>query len=325
MKLAIIGTGMIVNEGALPALKEVPEIETTAIFARPKSRDKAEKLAAEYSIPKIFTDYDELLADAEIDFVYIGLVNSVHYEYTKKALSAGKNVIVEKPFATKAAEVEEIKNLALEKNLYVFEAVTTLHLPNFYAIKEKISELGQIRVVTANYSQYSSRYDRYLNGEITPGFDPKSYGGALYDINIYNLNFIVGLFGEPLEVDYTANIGYSGVDISGVAVLKYKDFFATALAAKDSDSPSFIIIQGEKGYIKTLDKPNSLGAFEFSLRGSDKVEKFAFNKYPHRMIHEFKDFAKIYHEKIFDAMKAGLETSVSVMRTAEKARSIIIA
>ena len=318
MKLAIIGTGMIVNEGALPALKQVPEIETTAIFARPKSRDKAEKLAAEYSIPKIYTDYDELLADAEIDFVYIGLINLVHYEYAKKALLAGKNVIVEKPFATKAAEVEEIKNLALEKKLYVFEAVTTLHLPNFSAIKEKLPELGQIRVITANFSQYSSRYDRYLNGEITPGFDPKSYGGALYDINIYNLNFIVGLFGEPLAVDYTANIGFNGIDISGVAVLKYKDFFATALAAKDSDSPSFIIIQGEKGYIKTLDKPNSLGAFEISLRGSDKAEKFALNEYPHRMIHEFKEFAKIYHEKNFAKMAEGLEISLSVMKTAEK-------
>lgn len=318
MKLAIIGTGMIVNEGALPALKDVPEIQTTAIFARPKSRDKAEKLAAEYSIPKIFTDYDELLADAEIDFVYIGLINSVHYEYTKKALAAGKNVIVEKPFATNAAEVEELKNIALEKNLYVFEAVTTLNLPNFFAIKEKLHELGKIRAVMANFSQYSSRYDKYLAGEVAPAFDPKSFGGALYDINIYNLNFIVGLFGEPLEVDYTANIGFNGVDTSGVAVLKYKDFFATALAAKDSESPSFILIQGEKGYIKTLGTPNKLAEFEFSLRGADKVEKFALNEFPHRMVHEFKNFAQIYREKNFDKMKNGLETSLSVMKTAEK-------
>ena len=320
MKLAIIGTGMIVNEGALPALKEVSEIQTTAIFARPKSRDKAEKLATEYSIPKIFTDYDELLVDTEVDFVYIGLINSVHYEYTKKALAAGKNVIVEKPFATTAAEVEELKNFALEKKLYVFEAVTTLNLPNFFAIKEKLPELGKIRAVTANYSQYSSRYDKYLQGEVLPAFDPKSFGGALYDINIYNLNFIIGLFGEPLSVDYTANIGFNGVDTSGVAVLKYEDFFATALGAKDSESQSFILIQGEKGYIKTFGSPNKLEEFEFSLRGSDKVEKFALNEFPHRMVHEFKNFAQIYHEKNFDKMKDSLETSLSVMKTAEKLR-----
>ena len=105
MNLAILGTGLIVNEGALPALVEVPEISVTAIFARPHSRDKAENLAKKYSIKKIYTDYDELLADSEIDFVYIGLINSVHFDYAKKALLANKNVIVEKPFATSAAEV----------------------------------------------------------------------------------------------------------------------------------------------------------------------------------------------------------------------------
>ena len=122
MKLGICGTGLIVNEGALPALKNVPEIKKSAIFARPHSKEKAEKLARENSIEKVYTDYDELLKDDEINFVYIGLINSVHYEYMKKALAAGKNIIVEKPFATTAAEVEEIKNLAEEKNLYVFEA-----------------------------------------------------------------------------------------------------------------------------------------------------------------------------------------------------------
>lgn len=317
MNLAILGTGLIVNEGALPALAEVPEISVTAIFARPHSRDKAESLAKKYSVKKIYTDYDELLADSEIDFVYIGLINSVHFEYAKKALHANKNVIVEKPFATCAAEVIEIKNLALEKNLYVFEAITNLNLANFSEIQKKLPELGRIRAVQANYSQYSSRYDKYLQGEVLPAFDVKSFGGALYDLNIYNLSFIVGLFGEPVAVDYIANIGFNGVDISGVAILKYKDFFATAVAAKDSASPSFIIIQGEKGYIKIFGAPNELAEFEFSLRNGTP-EKFALNKFSHRMTQEFKNFAKIYHEKNFDKMAAGLENSVAVMKTVDK-------
>lgn len=324
MNLAICGTGLIVNEGALPALKEVPEISKTAIFARPHSKDKAEKLAEDFSIKKVYTDYEELLKDEEINFVYIGLINSVHYEYAKKALLAEKNVIVEKPFATTSKEVEEIKNLAEEKNLYVFEAITTLNLPNFSAIKEKLPQLGKIRAVTANFSQYSSRYDKYLQGEVAPAFDPKKFGGALYDLNIYNLNFIVGLFGEPDEVNYTANIGFNGVDTSGIVVMKYKNFFASAVAAKDSDSPSYAIIQGEKGYIKTLGKPNELQGFEINLRGSDKVEKISLNKFSHRMTHEFKRFVKIYNKKDFSTMQKGLETSLAVMKTAEKARSQII-
>lgn len=320
MKLAILGTGFIVKDGVFRALKDVPEIETVAIFALPRSKDKAEALAQEHSIPKVFTDYDELLADPEIEFVYVGLVNSVHYEYTKRALLAGKNVIVEKPFASTAAEVAELRELALQKNLYVFEAVTLLYLPNFAAIKTSLPKIGKIKAVTANYSQYSSRYDKYLRGEVLPAFNPQLSGGALYDINIYNINLIVGLFGAPAEVNYAANIGFNGVDTSGILLLKYKDFIATALGAKDSDSPGFTLIQGEKGWIKVIGAPNELKSFEIHLRETGETTKFELNRYDFRMVHEFKEFAQIYHCKDFDRMRTGLNISLEVLQTAETAR-----
>ena len=269
---------------------------------------------------RIYTDYDELLKNPSIDFVYVGLINSVHYEYTKKALLAGKNVIVEKPFASAAREVAELRQLALDKNLYVFEAVTLLHLPNFAAIKKYLPELGKIHAVFANYSQYSSRYDKYLQGEVLPAFDPQRSGGALYDINIYNLNFIIGLFGTPQNVSYNANIGFSGIDTSGVVTLQYPDFFALAMGAKDADSPGFVIIQGEKGWIRVTDKPNELRSFEFHLRGTGVTSHNELNQYSHRMVHEFKEFAKIFAEKDYARMKNGLDISLAVLETAETAR-----
>ncbi len=320
MKLAILGTGLIVKEGALIALKHVPEIEIAAIFARPSSREKAEALSTAYSIPTVYTDYDELLANPAIDFVYVGLVNSVHYEYTKRALLAGKNVIVEKPFASTAEEVRELRELALAKNLYVFEAVTLLHVPNFFAIRQALPNIGNIRAVTANYSQYSSRYDKYLNGQVMPVFDPQLSGGALYDINIYNLNFIIGLFGVPEKASYSANIGFNGVDTSGIVSLRYKGFTATALGAKDSESPGFILIQGEKGWIRALGAPNELKAFEVCLRGSGVTTRYELNRYEHRMVHEFQHFAEIFREKDYDCMKQGLDVSLAVLQTAEQAR-----
>ncbi|MBQ1417102.1 MAG: Gfo/Idh/MocA family oxidoreductase [Selenomonas sp.] len=162
MKLAVLGTGFIVKEGILPALQNVPEIEAAAIFARPRSQAKAEELARQYKIPRVYTDYEELLADQEIDFVYIGLTNSVHYEYGKKALLAGKHVIMEKPFASTAAEVRELCELALAKNLYMFEAVTLLHLPNYQVIKEKDGDpmklihelaLGNLQPMARNFKK----------------------------------------------------------------------------------------------------------------------------------------------------------------------------
>lgn len=320
MKLAILGTGFIVKEGALPALREVPEVEVAAIFARPSSREEAEKLAVSYSIPKVYTDYDELLADLELDFVYVGLINSVHYEYTKKALLAGKNVIVEKPFASAAKEVRELRELALANHRYVFEAVTLHYLPNFAAIRENLPRLGKIKAVVANYSQYSSRYDKYLKGEVLPAFDPQRGGGALYDINIYNLNLIIGLFGAPQSVTYTANLGFNGIDTSGVVKLQYPDFFALAIGAKDSESPGYATIQGEEGYIKVTDTPNELRSFEMSIRGSGVTAHHALNKYSHRMVHEFKEFARIFAEENYERMKRGLDVSVAVLETAEEAR-----
>ena len=94
MKLAIIGTGKIVHE-ALFALEPVDRVEVVAIFARPHSKEKAEALAEKYGIGEVYTDYDELLAKSDAQAVYIGLVNSAHFPYAKKALLAGKDVILD--------------------------------------------------------------------------------------------------------------------------------------------------------------------------------------------------------------------------------------
>ena len=315
MKLAILGTGMIVGE-ALTALKSVDAIEVNAVYGR--SREKAERLAAEHSIGLVFDDYDELLSSERIDFVYIGLTNSVHYEFALRALQAGKNVIVEKPFATSASEAEEIAGLARAKGLYVFEAVTPLHSGNFKKVREILPTLGRLRAVQANYSQYSSRYDRYLAGDVAPAFDPKKFGGALADINIYNLNVIIGLLGEPRAVEYAANIGFNGVDTSGVVLMKYDGLIATALGAKDSGSPSFVILQGEKGWLRVNGAPNEFKSFDVSVGGT--VEHYELNRPEHRMADEFEEFAAVYAAGDFERMSGWLDVSISVMRTVERAK-----
>ena len=318
MKIAIIGTGKIVNE-AIEAMKEVPRIEVKAIFARPKSEAKGRELAARYDIDKVYTDYAKLLKESGVDFVYIGNVNSAHYDYTKEALNAGVNVISEKPFTSTAAEAAELAALVRDKKLYLFEAITNLHLPNFQVIKENLPRLGAIKMIQANYSQYSSRYDQYKQGVVCPAFSPELSGGCLYDLNIYNLNLIVGLFGRPDMVRYTANIGFNGIDTSGVALLRYNGYSATAVAAKDSASPSFLQIQGDKGYIRAVGATNELQKIEIGING-EEIETVNKNRYSNRMVHEFKDFLEIFENQEYGKMAAGLTTSMLVMDTAEKAR-----
>lgn len=128
MKLAMLGTGKIVQD-ALLALREVPEITVDSVFARPQSRAKAEKLAAEWQIPHVYTDMQALLASDCV--VYVGLANHVHVPYAELALRGGHDVIMEKPFAPCGRDVAAVRALAKKQGRLIIEAVTPFFLPNF--------------------------------------------------------------------------------------------------------------------------------------------------------------------------------------------------
>ena len=113
----------------------------------------------------------------------------------------------------------------------LFEAMNIHYLPAYCSLKEELTQVGQLKIVSLNYSQYSSRYDAFKNGQVLATFDPTKAGGALMDLNVYNIHTLVGLFGKPKKVYYEANIE-RGIDTSGILTLDYGDFKASAIAAK---------------------------------------------------------------------------------------------
>lgn len=177
MKLALLGTGMIVTE-VLPVLTTIESIELEAILSTPRSLDKAEALAKQYGLSQATSDYEAILSNPEVDTIYVGTPNHTHYDYAKKALLASKHVICEKPFTLHLEEFEELAKLAQEKELLLIEAIINQYLENFKVIKDSLSEIGDIKIVNINYSQYSSRYDAFKQGEIAPAFNPEMGGGA---------------------------------------------------------------------------------------------------------------------------------------------------
>lgn len=328
MKLGIIGTGKIVHD-ALYAMAPVEAIQLSAIFARPHSREKGEALAAQYGIAEVYTDYDALLDSADVDAVYIGLVNSVHYEYARRALEKGRHVILEKPFTDTLAEAEDLFRLAAARGVYIFEAITVLHNDVIEKMRADLPRLGPIRMMMANYSQYSSRYDRYLAGQVDPSFDPAHRGGALRDINVYNIHYAAALFGAPLSAHYYPNRGFNGVDTSGTLVMRYDGFSAVCTAAKDSDSPCFVTIQGEKGYMRIDGKPNVAPKLitEVVDEANPRLVPDAAGAMVravvcealvplpphHRMTREFKDFARIIDTRDDDAAQTLNRETLAVM------------
>lgn len=314
MKLSIIGTGKIAHEVIKTLRNEAPDIEISSIFAH-SNKNKADEIARQYGIPNVYANYERLLKQDNADFIYIGLVNSAHYKYAKEALLAGRNVILEKPFTSTYQEAVELATIARERKLWLFEAVTTLHLPNYNHTKDLLKQVGPVRIVRCNYSQYSSRYDRYLKGDVAPAFNPQLGGGALNDLNIYNINTIVGLFGKPVSTQYFANRGFNGVDTSGILIMQYPDFIAECAAAKDSESPSSVVVQGEQGTIIVPSAPNEMSRVVLLKNNGSVV--YQDNKYTSRLIHEFKDFEQIWESKDYDAMNHYLDISLTVMQVVE--------
>lgn len=247
MKLAILGAGMIVKD-FLSMIHDIPEIELTAIMGTPNDLERMQEFQKENQIGKIYTDIAECLKDPEVDTVYVALPNFLHYKFAKLALEAGKNVICEKPFTLNTFQLEELSNLAQTKKLILVEAITNQYLNNYRSLKSDLSKLGSLKVIECNYSQYSHRYDAFLAGTILPAFDPKKGGGALMDLNIYNIHFIVGLLGAPKTVHYYANVS-RGIDTSGVLVLEYPEVKVVCIAAKDCSAEVTSTIQGNLGSI----------------------------------------------------------------------------
>lgn len=316
MKLGIIGSGMIVQE-FLPSLIKLEGLEIVGIQGTKASLDKVEEICSKYEIPKFTDDFEEL-CKFEIDTVYIAVPNFLHFEFCKKALEKGLNVIVEKPITTNYREAKELAKLAKEKKLFLFEAITTLYMENYKKIKEWIAEIGDVKLVQSQYSQYSSRYDAFKNGEILPVFDPQKAGGALMDLGLYNLHYVLGLFGRPEDVKYYANIE-KNIDTSGVLMMQYENFNAMCVCAKDSEGERIGIIQGSEGKIVSGDAPGLVGKVTLKLYNG-RTESFDDGFSKDRVVPEFTAFIQAINENNLEFCYKQLEKTLLVSEIQTKAR-----
>ena len=315
MKLGIVGNGMIVKT-VLHELKKT-DIESTALWCRSEERGKP--VAEAFNIKKVYTDYDAFLKDESFDTVYIGLTNNAHYEYAKKALLAHKHVIVEKPFTSTYSEARDLFRTAVENNVFLFEAMLTRYSANYEAISSHLDEIGELRLVRSTYCQYSSRYDAYLRKEVKPAFDPELSGGALMDINVYNISFVTGLFGAPMNAYYMANIGFNGIDTSGVLTMDYGSFKAVCTGAKDCSGKNGIMIQGTKGWIEVPDRPGFIANVTLHKYedNSDILIDVA-KESPYEV--EFERIAEVIEKKDVATMYNWLNNSLQTMLVLENAR-----
>ena len=298
MKISIAGTGKIVGEVLQMIHKEFAgKIEVTGIYSREHSVEHAIDLCQTYAQTGfVYTDYERMLQEAEADYVYIANANHVHHEYAMKAMMAGKNVIVEKPIAVDRVQTEELIDTAIQRCVYCLPAFSLLYMPLFRQLQELVPQLGTIRMIHCNFAQRSSRYDRYLRGELTPVFDPAMAGGTLADLNVYNLCFMIALFGPPRTVRYECNRGFNGIDTSGTLLCHYPTSIATLSASKDSNGLSYGCIQGENGYIEVHGSVSILDSFTLHLNGKEPIT-YKSDSSRHRLSYEFQEFLALIENR----------------------------
>lgn len=316
MKLATIGTGSIVDE-FLQAVEQVETSKCVAMYSR--KVETATALAEKYNIKSIYTSLEEMYQDPEIECVYIASPNSLHFDHAYQALSSGKHVICEKPFTSTVEEAEKLIALAKEKKLFLFDAISNIHLPNFKLIQENLALLGPIRFVQCNYSQYSRKYNQLLSGETPNVFNPAFSGGALLDINIYNLHFVTRLFGIPKEISYTANKHPNGIDTSGVLVMKYPEFISECVGSKDTQGMNFVLIQGENGYLHVKNGAN--GCRSVFIHTNDQEVNLNAQTSMNRLFYELAEFEGIVQREDYSSCYKLLEHTLEVVRETVKART----
>lgn len=315
IRLGTIGSGSIVH-AILDNVSKVEGIRLTAVYSR--SEEKGRTLAKEYGTSKVYTDMDVFLQDEEINFVYIATPNSLHYEQTKRALLAGKNVICEKPFCPKSQQAAELVAIAKEKKLLLVDAVPTTFLPNFEILKEQLPKIGKVKLVLANYSQYSSRYDKLLHGEVPNIFNPEYAGGCLMDINFYNIYLNVALFGRPKEAVYYPNIYGSLTDTSGIMVMCYDGFVSQSTGAKDTWGVNSFQIEGDKGYIYIKDGSNGIAEVRVVTKKTEETLNEQDN--PDRWFYEVQNMTNLILAGDYQAIYQRLDTMLEVMEVLESAR-----
>ena len=242
MNVGIIGAGHIAEKAAT-TLAAMDDMQCLAIGSR--SQAKADAFAGRFGVPRAYGSYADLLADPDIELVYIAVPHSFHFPVTRDAILAGKHCLVEKSFMLNATEAAGILALAREKGTLVAEAIWPRYMPVRQIALDILASgvIGEPKMITASLAYNVSEKERILN--------PALGGGALLDLGVYLLTFMRMYSQAPVEkINTTCVVAPTGVDASEVIDLVLADGTLVSLQASawcQGDNQG--VIAGTTGYL----------------------------------------------------------------------------
>lgn len=211
-----------------------------------RTQASADRFAAEFGIPTAHASYEALVADPDVDIVYVSTPHPFHAANATLALTAGKHVLIEKPFAMNGREAREIVDLAASLGLMVMEGMWTRFLPHMVRIREILAAgtLGDVHSLIADHTQDLPDDPGHRLNDLALG------GGALLDLAIYPVSFASALFGRPESILASASFKDTGADSQVATIFRYPGGeIATTLSASDTKGPNTATILGTDGRI----------------------------------------------------------------------------
>lgn len=336
MRLATIGTSSI-TLSLVTASRDVPEVVHTAVFSRDGARGaecatKAREITGH--APRVITDLAELAATADVDAVYVASPNALHHRQARELLAAGKHVLVEKSATSNRAQFQDLLETARDCGVVVLEAMRSVHDPGFTRIRELLPALGTLRRAEFRLCQYSSRYQRFLNGQTPAIFDPELSAGALMDIGTYCAHPAAALWGEPARLHAEATILRTGADGAGTVLCGYDspDGFSVSLNySKITSSRAPSTIEGERA---TLEIDSITTPRHLTVIGTDgSSEEIIVNglggdsSAPGNMSYELAEFTRLATtpaaNRDDDALRTHQQASLDTLAILDRTRQIL--
>jgi len=281
MRLGLLSTARI-NELLVAGARRTDDIEVVAIGSRDAAR--AEAQANALGIPRAHGSYEALLADPEVEAVYVALPNSLHIEWSVRALQAGRHVLCEKPLSRDPSDVERAFDAAEDADRVLSEAFMWRHHPQTARLLELLGGIGELRLIRA---AFSFRLRRAGDVRLRAVLD----GGALMDVGCYCVSAARLLAGEPLEVSAQQVLGDDGVDLRLTALMRFADdALATIDCGLDLAAREELEVSGTEGVLRLTDPWRGRRPVIELRRGDGSVEPVALE--PHDAYAcELEDFA----------------------------------
>ena len=310
-KWGIIGAGGIARK-LTDAVTQYTQSEVIAV-ASASGLDRAQAFAAEKQIPHAYGSYAELLANPDVDIVYIATTHNNHHEPALLAIEAGKHLLIEKSFTQNAAQAELIAEAARAKGVFVMEAMWARHLPHMYAVRAAIArgEIGDIVTLHADHGQQLTHVPRMMAPELA--------GGALLDLGVYPISFAHDILGVPDRITAIGSLTDTGVDDQISMIFEYPGAHAALTTTMLAKSAVLASISGTEGRIDIdgmFYNPNT-----FTLTRNDGTSWTYDGRFDNGFQFQAAEVARLVAEGKTESPRQTLDDSIAVMRIMDEVRA----